>query len=156
MPEIHQAWVSSAPCRFRRRSRKAHRLQITRPHLAGDFGVAFDLALYSLCIDLFDRFRHHPRPLELRATESAPRSSLNDLSGTPADRLIEAQGCALDLDWLKLPPAEREIVLGLTLYCGRCCTKVSPSSRRRIREKVRGEEVHEHSELEREMPARRP
>jgi hypothetical protein len=26
---------------------KAHRLQITRAHLAGDFGVAFDLALYS-------------------------------------------------------------------------------------------------------------
>ena len=33
-------------------------------------------------------------------------SSLNDLSGTPADRLLEAQGNALDLDWLKLPPAE--------------------------------------------------
>ena len=85
---------------------KAHRLQITRAHLAGDFEVAFDLALYALCVDLFDGFRHHPRPLDLRATESQPRSSLNDLSGTPADRLIEAQGCALDLDWLKLPPAE--------------------------------------------------
>ena len=36
---------------------KAHRLQITRAHLAADFGVAFDLALYSLCVDLFDRFR---------------------------------------------------------------------------------------------------
>ena len=85
---------------------KAYRLQITRAHLAGDFGVAFDLALYALCIDLFDAFRHHPRPLELRATESQPRCSLNDLYGSPADRLIEAQGCALDLDWLKLPPAE--------------------------------------------------
>ena len=85
---------------------KAYRLQITRAHLAGDFGVAFDLALYALCIDLFDAFRHHPRPLELRATESRPKSSLNDLYGSPADRLIEAQGCALDLEWLKLPPAE--------------------------------------------------
>ncbi len=28
---------------------KAHRLQIAKAHLAGDFGVAFDLALYSLC-----------------------------------------------------------------------------------------------------------
>jgi ParB family chromosome partitioning protein len=84
---------------------KAHRLQITRTHLAADFGVAFDLALYSLCVDLFNhRYRSHP--LDLRATEAAPRSSLNDLSGTPADRLIEAQGAALDIDWLELPPAQ--------------------------------------------------
>ena len=69
---------------------KAHRLQITRAHLAADFEVAFDLALYSLCVDIFDqRYRSHP--LDLRANEAAPRSSLNDLSGTPADQLIEAQ-----------------------------------------------------------------
>ena len=85
---------------------KAHRLQITRAHLAGDFEVAFDLALYALCTDLFDRFRYHPNPLDLRAVEAATRSSLNDLSATPADRLIEAQGAALDLDWLKLPGTE--------------------------------------------------
>jgi ParB family chromosome partitioning protein len=85
---------------------KAHRHQITRAHLAGNFTVAFDLALYALCIDLFRSFRHHPQPLELRATEANPRSSLNDLSGTPADRWIEAQGAALELDWLKLPPAQ--------------------------------------------------
>jgi ParB family transcriptional regulator, chromosome partitioning protein len=85
---------------------KAHRLQITRAYLAGDFAVAFDLALYSLCVDLFERFGYRSHPLDLRATESAPRSSLNDLSGTPADRLIEAHGGALDLDWMKLPPAE--------------------------------------------------
>ena len=85
---------------------KAHRLQITRAHLAADYGVAFDLALYALCADLFDGFRYHARQLDLRAIEAAPRSSLNDLPGTAADRLIEAQGSALDLDWLKLPPAE--------------------------------------------------
>ena len=34
------------------------------------------------------------------------RSSLNDLAGTPADRLLEARHKALDLDWLSLPPAE--------------------------------------------------
>jgi ParB family chromosome partitioning protein len=85
---------------------KAHRHQITRAYLAGNFEVAFDLALYALCTELFDRFRYRGNPLELRATEATPRSSLNDLSGTPADRLIEAQGAALDLAWLKLPPAE--------------------------------------------------
>ena len=85
---------------------KAHRLQITRAHLATEFEIAFDLALYTLCVDLFHGFRHHARPLDLRAIEAAPRSSLNDLSSTPADRLIEAHGAALDLDWLKLPPAQ--------------------------------------------------
>jgi ParB family chromosome partitioning protein len=61
-------------------------------------------------------FRSRPRPSrertrrraaqQLRATESAPRSSLNDLSGSPADRLLETHGRALDLDWLQLPPAQ--------------------------------------------------
>ena len=68
---------------------KAHRLQITRAHLAADFEVAFDLALYSLCIDLFDRFRYHSHPLDLRATETraaqlAQRSLRHP--GRPADR----------------------------------------------------------------------
>jgi ParB family transcriptional regulator, chromosome partitioning protein len=84
---------------------KAHRHQITRAYLAGNFDVAFDLALYTLAADLFDRFRYHGNPLELRAIEATPRSSLNDLSGTPADRLLEAQGAGLALDWQKLPPA---------------------------------------------------
>ena len=84
---------------------KAYRLQITQAHLATNFDVAFDLALYALCVDLFER-HYCSHPLDLRATESTPRSSLNDLSGTPADRLIEACGSALDLDWLQLPPAQ--------------------------------------------------
>ena len=85
---------------------KAYRLQITRAHLATDFDVAFDLALYALCVDLFERFGYRSHPLDLRAIETPLHSSLNDLSGTPADRLLGAQGNALDLDWLKLRPAE--------------------------------------------------
>jgi ParB family transcriptional regulator, chromosome partitioning protein len=85
---------------------KAHRLQITRAHLAGDSGVAFDLALYSLCVNLFERFGYRSHPLDLRAIEIELHSSLNDLSGTPADRLLKARRQALDLDWLKLPPDE--------------------------------------------------
>jgi ParB family transcriptional regulator, chromosome partitioning protein len=42
----------------------------------------------------------------LRAVETPLHSSLNDLAGTAADRLLETQGIALDLDWLKLPSAE--------------------------------------------------
>jgi ParB family chromosome partitioning protein len=85
---------------------KAHRLQITRAHLAADFDVAFDLALYALCVDLFERFGYRSHPLDLRGIEPPLHSSLNDLSGTPADRLFGAQGNALDLDWLKLSPEE--------------------------------------------------
>jgi ParB family transcriptional regulator, chromosome partitioning protein len=85
---------------------KAHRLQITRAHLAADFDVAFDLALYALCVDLFERFGHRSHPLDLRATPTPLHSSSNDLAGTTADCLIEAPGRALDLDWLKLPPAD--------------------------------------------------
>ena len=85
---------------------KAHRLQITRVHLAADFDVAFDLALYALCVNLFERFGYRSQPLDLRAIETPLHSSLNDLGGTPADRLFEAQGNALDLACLKLPPAE--------------------------------------------------
>jgi len=85
---------------------KAYRLQITRAHLGADFNVAFDLALYALCADLFERFGYRSHPLDLRVIETQPRSSLNDLAGTAADDLLEAQGRALDLDWLKLSPAE--------------------------------------------------
>jgi ParB family chromosome partitioning protein len=84
---------------------KAHRLQITRAHLAADFGLAFDLALYSLAVDLLDH-RYRERPLDLRATETPLRSSLNDLAGTPADRLLEAEKQALDTGWLSLPPTQ--------------------------------------------------
>jgi len=84
---------------------KAHRLQIARAHLAADFGVAFDLALYSLCVDLLDH-GYRERPLDLRATETPLRSSLNDLAGTPADRLLDAHRSALDAGWLSLPPAQ--------------------------------------------------
>jgi ParB family chromosome partitioning protein len=117
---------------------KAHRLQITRAHLATDFGVAFDLALYSLYVDVFEfqRVGTRSHPLDLRATEPAPRSSLNDLSGTPADRLLEAQGSALDLDWLQLSPDEGFAALTalpmeskqrLFAWCIASCVKPQPA-----------------------------
>src|SRR6185312_6530227 len=84
---------------------KAYRLQITRAYLAGDFAVAFDLALYALCSDLIDR-GYRDRPLDLRASETPLRSTLNDLAGTPADRLLTAREAALDTAWLDLPPAQ--------------------------------------------------
>ena len=90
---------------------KAHRLQITRGYLAENFEVAFDLALYTLCVDLLDHYRYRSQPLDLRATENQPRSSLNDLAGTGADGWLTTERQVLELDWLKLPPAEGFAVL---------------------------------------------
>jgi ParB family chromosome partitioning protein len=84
---------------------KAYRLQITRAYLAGDFAVAFDLALYTLCTGLIGH-GYRDRPLDLRASETSLRSTLNDLAGTPADRLLTAREAALDTAWLDLPPAQ--------------------------------------------------
>ena len=84
---------------------KAHRLQITRAHLAENFDVAFDLALYSLCVDLLEH-GYRSRPLDLRATENQPRSSMNDLAGTGAAGWLTTEQQVLELDWLKLPPAQ--------------------------------------------------
>lgn len=84
---------------------KAHRLQITKAHLAGDFDVAFDLALYGLCLGA-----HHSgyraNPLDLRAAPTHQRSSLNDLGGTVADQRLTARQETLPFSWLTLPPAE--------------------------------------------------
>jgi ParB family chromosome partitioning protein len=90
---------------------KAHRLQITRGYLAENFEVAFDLALYTLCVDLLEHYDYRSRPLDLRGTETQPRSSLNDLAGTGADRWLTTEHQVLELDWLKLPPAEGFAVL---------------------------------------------
>jgi ParB family chromosome partitioning protein len=84
---------------------KAYRLQITRAYLADDFTVAFDLALYTLCSDLIGH-GYRDRPLDLRATETPLRSTLNDLAGTAADRLLTAREAALDTAWLDLPPVQ--------------------------------------------------
>ena len=84
---------------------KTYRLQITRAYLADDFAVAFDLALYALCTDLIGHgYRDHS--LDLRASETPLRSTLNDLAGTAADRLLTAREAALDTAWLDLPPEQ--------------------------------------------------
>jgi ParB family chromosome partitioning protein len=88
---------------------KAHRLQITRAHLAGNFEVAFDLALYTLCVDVLDHGNpaYRPRPLDLRAIEAMPRTSMNDLAGTAADRWLIAQKEVLEFDWFNLTKPEQ-------------------------------------------------
>src|SRR3546814_20513151 len=47
---------------------KAHRLQVTKAHLAQDFETAFDVALYSLCIGIL-HLGYRPNPLDLRAVQ---------------------------------------------------------------------------------------
>src|ERR1700730_17850857 len=50
--------------------------------------------------------RYRSNPLELRATEIQPRSSLNDLAGNSGDQWLAAHRAALELDWLDLSPAQ--------------------------------------------------
>ena len=81
---------------------KAHRLQIAKAHLAQDFAVAFDLALFTLCRAVLG-FGYTVSPLDLRAVPTREASSLDDLDGTPAAVLLAAQREALSLAWLSLP-----------------------------------------------------
>ena len=84
---------------------KAHRLQITKAHLAEDFETAFDLALYSLCVDIL-HLGYRADPLNLRAVQTREHSSLGDLKDTPAAQRLAARREALHPTWLSLPPAE--------------------------------------------------
>ena len=59
--------------------------------ISGWRSISRSIRCASIC---FERVGYRSHPLELRATETAPRSSLNDLSGTPADRLLEARTAA--------------------------------------------------------------
>jgi ParB family chromosome partitioning protein len=90
---------------------KAHRLQITKAHLAGDFETAFDVALYSLCIGIL-HLGYRANPLDLRAVQTHSDSSLGDLKDTPAAECLAARRERLDLAWLSLPPAS-----GFTRLC---------------------------------------
>ena len=81
---------------------KAHRLQIAKAHLAQDFAVAFDLALFTLCRAVLG-FGYTVSPLDLRAVPTREASSLDDLDGTPAAVLLAAQREVLSLAWLSLP-----------------------------------------------------
>lgn len=90
---------------------KAHRLQITKAHLAQDFETAFDVALYSLCIGIL-HLGYRANPLDLRAVQTHEHSSLGDLKETSAAQLLAARREGLDLAWLSLPPAE-----GFTQLC---------------------------------------
>ena len=82
---------------------KAHRLQITKAHLAGDFETAFDVALYSLCIGTL-HLGYRANPLDLRALQTHADSSLGDLKDTPAAERLAARREGLELAWLSLPP----------------------------------------------------
>ena len=84
---------------------KAYRLQILKAHMAQDYSVAFDTALYSLCMGVL-HLGYFDNPLDLRAAPTQPRSSLNDLGETASHTLLESQSAMLVKSWLGLPPAE--------------------------------------------------
>lgn len=80
----------------------AHRLQITKSHLASDYDLAFDLATFSLCRDVFSpsNYYHVKKPLDLRLGKTEETSSRKDLDGTKASKRREALLESFDLSWL--------------------------------------------------------
>ena len=69
----------------------------------------------TLCVDLLERYGYRCRSLDLRATEVTPRSSMNDLAGTPPTGWLTAnRPTALELEWLNL---RRPKALPRSLHC---------------------------------------
>ncbi len=78
----------------------AHRLQITKSYLATDFDLAFDLAVFSLCYDVFRPHRYNSKPLDISINVTEENSSRDDLEDTAAHGRRETQQNSLDLSWL--------------------------------------------------------
>lgn len=78
----------------------AHRQLIARANLAGDFSVAFDLALYCMCVDRLVG-GYQDLPLELTTGDAGIRSSLDDMGSAPAAAEIEALRADLDFTWMQ-------------------------------------------------------
>ncbi|NKB55100.1 MAG: hypothetical protein GKS00_02085 [Alphaproteobacteria bacterium] len=83
----------------------AHRLQITKAHLAKDYRTAFDVALFSMCMSVLQTYARG-LPLDLRLLETRMTSSLDDLKDTAADQMLKARRDGLSLAWLNLPADE--------------------------------------------------
>ena len=108
---------------------RAIRHQILKAHLAGDFETAFDLNLYSLCISVFVT-GYWPKPVDLSVTLAMNQSSAAHLTGTVAEKMLEAQKKALRLDWMQLPkpqdfialsalkPGEKQALFAFATACG--------------------------------------
>ena len=89
---------------------RAIRHQILKAHLAGDFETAFDLNLYSLCNSVFT-VGYRPKPIDLSVTSAMNQGSVTHLTGTIAEKMLEAQRKALRLDWMQLPKPEDFVAL---------------------------------------------
>ena len=89
---------------------RAIRHQILKAHLAGNFETAFDLNLYSLCNSVF-AVGYRPKPIDLSVTSAMNQGSAAHLTGTVAEKMLEAQRKALRLDWMQLPKPEDFVAL---------------------------------------------
>ncbi|MCK5934074.1 chromosome partitioning protein, ParB family [Fulvimarina manganoxydans] len=85
---------------------RAIRHQITQAHLAGDFSVAFDLMLYSMCQGVFGSYLSRGKPIDVKLTPVMVTASRPHLEGTVAERMLETLKANLRLDWMNLPKPE--------------------------------------------------
>ncbi|WP_322188902.1 hypothetical protein [Fulvimarina sp. 2208YS6-2-32] len=81
---------------------RATRHQVLQAHLAADFETAFDLLLYSMCLDVFG-IGYRARPIDVSLRPAMTQGSRDHLSGTKAERMLKKQKSELKLDWMTLP-----------------------------------------------------
>ena len=85
----------------------AHRLLITKSWLASDYSLAFDLLLYSLCMDVFNTSYYYvSKPLDLQVSRTPCRSSRDDIDDTPAKARLDKVAESFDLSWMNKDKAE--------------------------------------------------
>ncbi len=78
----------------------AHRQLIAKAHLARAYDVAFDLALYTMCVDCLTT-NYYGAPIDLRFQDCSLRSSLNDLADLPAAGVLHKARERLNLSWME-------------------------------------------------------
>ncbi|EAU39842.1 hypothetical protein FP2506_00470 [Fulvimarina pelagi HTCC2506] len=81
---------------------RATRHQILQAHLSADFETAFDLVLYSMCLEVFG-IGYRARPIDVSLRPAMTQGSRDHLSGTKAERMLKKQKSELKLDWMGLP-----------------------------------------------------
>ncbi|MDD9908538.1 MAG: ParB/RepB/Spo0J family partition protein [Ahrensia sp.] len=82
------------------------RHHILRAHLSGDYDVAFDALLYTMCKRAFSPGYVSGLPMDVSLTRYHAPNGGKLVSGSVADRMIEGIRKGLNLDWMELEQPE--------------------------------------------------
>ena len=78
---------------------------ILRAHLSGDYEVAFDIMLYTLCRDVLGRSQHSGA-LEVSLRQVYAPNGDKLVSESVADKMLDAMRASLNLEWMELDQPE--------------------------------------------------